>query len=95
MAGFDTKILGDDRESCEEKYHIHFYTNNTKQYKIVEEVCRLCIDSHTEKHAHWIDRNGACVYPEWERYKCSNCGHTDSKNEFCSLCGARMDKEDD
>lgn len=41
-------------------------------------------------HAHWIDRNGACVYPEWERYQCSNCKCNGSKNNYCSNCGARM-----
>ena len=41
-------------------------------------------------HAHWIDRNGACVYTEWERYQCSNCKCNGSKNNYCSNCGARM-----
>ena len=48
MTGFDTQILGNDRGKFEEKYHIHFYTNDARNYKVVEEICRLFVDSSNE-----------------------------------------------
>ena len=49
--------------------------------------------SDLSTHAHWIDRNGACIYTEWTRYKCSNCEKCGIKSNYCGNCGAKMDEE--
>ena len=49
----------------------------------------------TEKHGYWIKKiyDIELTFDHITKYKCSNCKtHWDIKTNYCSYCGAKMDK---